>query len=230
MWWPTLVVLLSPVPSVVRQNLALDTALFHALEAGAQEESLRLWESPVPVVVLGRSGVIARDVEEEACAADGIAVLRRDSGGGAVLLGPGCVNYSLALSLERRPELRDVRSSYLLILASIVRALLVPGLEIRGLSDLAIGGRKVSGNAQRRGSRALLHHGTLLYAFDARAVERYLREPVRQPDYRGGRRHAEFLGNLPLSADQIRQRMASVRQIFMPSSFRPANFAIPQGP
>lgn len=166
-----------------------------------------MWESAAPVVVLGRSGVASREVNLEACAAAGVAVLRRDTGGGAVLLAPGCLNYSLVLSLEKRPELRPIRSSYRTILGGLIRALAVPGLGIRGLSDLAINGRKVSGNAQRRGRRALLHHGTLLYAFDAQAVERYLKEPARQPDYRTGRRHADFLGNLPLSADEIRARL-----------------------
>ena len=33
------------------------------------------------------------------------------SGGGAVSLGPGCLNYSLIFSLERRPAWRDVRRS-----------------------------------------------------------------------------------------------------------------------
>jgi lipoate-protein ligase A len=94
---------------------------------------------------------------------------------------------------------------------------------------LAIAGRKVSGNAQRRGARALLHHGTLLYAFDARVAQRYLKEPARRPDYRGDRRHAEFLGNLPLSSRQIRDALngalALGSQSFMPSSILPASFA-----
>jgi lipoate-protein ligase A len=191
-------------------NLALDAARFRLLEAGAQNGSARVWESPVPVVVLGRSGVISRDVHEEACAADGVDILRRDSGGGAVLLTPGCINYSLLLSLERHPELRHVRSNYRRILGCLIRALALPELEVRGLSDLAIAERKVSGNAQRRGLHALLHHGTLLYALDLRLMEKYLKPPASQPDYRQGRCHAEFLGNLPLSAAQIRERLALV--------------------
>ena len=188
-------------------DLALDLALFHALESAAGTEALRVWESAAPVVVLGRSGVVARDVEADACAADGVPIVRRDSGGGAVLLGPGCINYSLVLSLGRRPGLRDVRASYRQILGWLIRALAVPGVAIQGGSDLAMAGRKVSGNAQRRGARALLHHGTLLYAFDARAAGRYLKEPLRRPDYRGGRRHVEFLGNLPRSGSQIRHAL-----------------------
>jgi lipoate---protein ligase len=198
------------------ENVALDSALFQAVEAGAEDETLRLWETPARVVVVGCSGVISNEVEREVCAADGVAVLRRDSGGGAVLLGPGCLSYSLLLSVEKRPRLRDVRLSYRLILGCLVRSLAVPGLEIRGVSDLAIEGRKVSGNAQRRGRHALLHHGTLLYQFESRWVERYLKQPSRQPDYRSGRRHADFLGNLPLSCDQIRTRLRLVPELLCP--------------
>ena len=208
--------LLDHSPPRAEENIALDTALVRAVEGGAQGETLRLWESPARVVVVGRSGVISNEVEQEACAADGVAVLRRDSGGGAVLLGPGCMSFSLLLSLGRHPGLRNVRLSYVLILGCLARALAVPGLEIRGVSDLAIGGRKVSGSAQRRGRQALLHHGTLLYEFAPRWVERYLKQPSRQPDYRSGRRHADFLGNLPLSRDQIGMRLAIVPDFLSP--------------
>jgi lipoate-protein ligase A len=194
-------------PPRAEDNLALDRRWFHRLENGTEAEALHIWESPVPVIVLGRSGSASNAVVSEACAADGVAILRRDSGGGAVLLGPGCICYSLLLSLDRRPALRDVRLSYQRILGHVIAALAVPGLAIRGLADLAMGERKVSGNAQRRGSRALLHHGTLLYAFEPTTVEKYLLEPSRQPDYRAARRHVDFLGNLPLSADDIRARL-----------------------
>ena len=198
------------------ENLALDTALFQALENGTGTESMRIWQSQTPVVVLGRVGQPARDIDESACAADRIPILRRDSGGGAVLLGPGCIVYSLALSLAERPELRDVRSSYRLILEAVIRALAVPGLAIRGLSDLAIAERKVSGNAQRRGARALLHHGAILYAADPGLFEKYLQPPLRQPDYRAGRPHAAFLGNVPLSAAQIDDRLSLLPDLLIP--------------
>lgn len=194
-------------PARAEDGLALDRAWFQRLETGEDSGALRGWESPVPVVVLGRSNVLSRDVNTAACAADGVAVVRRDSGGGAVVLAPGCIAYSLLLSLDRHPALRDVQSNCRWILGHLIDQLAVPGLAIRHLADLAIGERKVSGNAQRRGAHALLHHGTLLYAFDAGLAERYLPEPCRQPDYRGGRRHADFLGNLPLPAGDIRMRL-----------------------
>ena len=45
----------------------------------------------------------------------------------------------------------------------------------------------------------MLYHGTLLYDFDLRLIETYLRVPPRQPEYRDGRSHREFVANVPLS-------------------------------
>src|SRR5829696_211553 len=97
-------------------NLALDEALLLEAEAGRGGEVLRLWEWPSPAVVLGSGCVLRDDVDEETCAADGVPVLRRSSGGGTVLLGRGCLLYSLVLSQDRAPELGTIRSSYAYIL------------------------------------------------------------------------------------------------------------------
>jgi lipoate-protein ligase A len=54
---------------------------------------------------------------------------------------------------------------------------------------------------------AILHHGTLLYDFDAGRVELFLKPPLREPSYRAGRSHRDFLGNLPLRPEEIRRRL-----------------------
>lgn len=120
-----------------------------------------LWESPKPVVVVGRGGRIEEQVNQAACAADKVEILRRSSGGGAVVLAPGCLNFTLHFSLDTHPHLHNIARSYLEILAPLAAAL---GAEIQGQSDLVYQGRKVSGNAQHRTSTTVLHHGTLLIA------------------------------------------------------------------
>jgi lipoate-protein ligase A len=190
-------------------NLALDEALLLEAEDGRGGEVLRLWEWPAPAVVLGSGGVLADDVDEAACRADDVPILRRSSGGGTVLLGLGCLNFSLVLSYSRSPLLGEIRSSYAFILDTLADALadLAPGVAPAGTSDLAAAGRKFSGNAQQRKRRHLLHHGTLLYDFDVALLARYLRPPPRQPEYRRGRDHAAFVMNLPCSADELRRRL-----------------------
>jgi lipoate-protein ligase A len=190
-----------------RENLSLDGVLFGALEQGRIGETLCLWESRSAAVVVGFSAVVAQEVHERACLSDRVPVFRRISGGGTVVVASGCLNYSLILSLDSRPELRDVQYSYGVILGRIIQAISIPGLAIHGASDLAMYGRKVSGNAQRRGRRTLLHHGTLLYALDTRHIERYVQQPTRQPEYRAGRRHSAFVTNMPCGVDRLKRSL-----------------------
>jgi lipoate---protein ligase len=195
--------------ATMAENLALDEALLLEADAGQGSEALRTWEWRQPAVVLGAGCRVSQDVYVSACRADRVPILRRSSGGGTVLLGAGCMLYSLVLSHDRAPSLADIRSSYCYIFERIRAALAdaVPGVECAGVSDLVVAGRKFSGNAQKRKRKHLLHHGSLLYAFDLERISRYLRSPPRQPDYRRGRGHEAFLMNLPLSADEIKQRL-----------------------
>lgn len=194
-------------------NLALDEALLLEAEAGALGEMLRFWEWPQPAVVLGAGCRLAAEVVESACAADGVPILRRASGGGTVMLGRGCLAFSLVLRYARAAELEEVRPSYRYILERIAAAL---QCEVAGTSDLALAGRKCSGNAQQRKRSHLLHHGTIMYEFDLSAVSCYLCEPARQPDYRGQRRHQEFLCNLPLGVETIKARLRECWQAEQP--------------
>src|SRR6266568_2397839 len=86
-------------PTVSPESAAANLALDEQLLLTKTSSSLGFWESEQPVVVLGRSGRITEQVNQQACAVDNIEILRRCSGGGAVVLGPGCLNYSLLFSL-----------------------------------------------------------------------------------------------------------------------------------
>jgi lipoate-protein ligase A len=194
------------------ENLALDEALLVEAETGRGGETLRVWEWPQLAVVLGSGGKLADDVDDERCRADGVPILRRSSGGGTVLLGRGCLLYSVVLRYDRDSALTNITSSIGYILDRVQRALtgLVPEIVTAGTSDLTVDGRKFSGNAQQRKARHFLHHGTLLYAFDLALVGRYLKTPARQPKYRDGRPHDEFVRNLPADAADLRRRLRTV--------------------
>jgi lipoate-protein ligase A len=194
------------------ENLALDEALLLEAEAGQAGEVLRLWEWPRPTVVLGSGCSLVQDVDIDACRADGVPILRRSSGGGTVLLGSGCLCFSLVLAFARDEQLTEVRPSYHHILGRLLDGLGIGELAIAGISDLAWATTKISGNAQQRKRQHLLHHGTILYTFDLALVGRYLRMPARQPDYRAGRNHDAFLINLDRSRDWLRYRLRTVWQ------------------
>jgi lipoate-protein ligase A len=198
----------SPDPCAVSREIARDWRRLQAVESGERPFAWRTWETTRPAVIVGRSNVVAQLVDEAACCADGVPILRRCSGGGAVVLGPGCVNFMVALPFVSHPQLYDVADSFSIILSSVAAGLGIAGLAIGGGTDLVMNDRKISGNAQRRGRHALLHHGTLLYDFDPALAMRYLREPARRPAYRGMRSHAAFLANVPLTGAEALARLA----------------------
>jgi len=189
----------------------LDEALLEEAEAAAPLETLRLWESPQPLVVIGRSSRLATEVQVDACGALDIPILRRVSGGAAVVAGPGCLMYALVLSYQLRPHLRVLSQAHHYVLGTLTAALerLTPGVVCRGTSDLAIEGRKFSGNSARCRRQHFLYHGTLLYDFPLELIDRCLKMPPRMPDYRAGRPHDGFVTNLPLTREAIRRTLVA---------------------
>ncbi len=197
------------------ENLALDEALLEQAESGGQPlELLRLWEPSAPMVVLGRSGRVDVEVNREACHRHQIPILRRTSGGGTVVAGPGCLMYALVLSYELRPALRAIDLAHRLVMETNREAIasLVPDVRFDGTCDLSLAGRKFSGNSVRCRREHLLYHGTLLYSFPLELISECLRHPPREPEYRSGRNHCDFVTNLPTDVTALRAALRRVWQ------------------
>ena len=192
----------------VEAHLALDEALLDEAHAGQCTETVvRTWMPSEHVVVLGSSCRMEAEVDLLACAEHGMRVVRRPSGGGTVILGPGCLMWSvISHHPAGAPPLEHIHGAMLDPLAAALRA---AGRDVvrRGSSDLAIGptagGLKISGNALRVRRHGVLYHGTLLDAFDLGLIGRVLRHPPREPDYRAGRPHAAFVANLGLGTARL---------------------------
>jgi len=193
----------------VAENLALDEAILEAAHAGLLAAPVvRAWMAAEPTVVLGSSSRLAEEVDAAACAAAGVRIIRRPSGGLTVVLGPGCLMWSvIAPHPAGSPLLDAIHAATLEPLAAALRGA-GRSVQRRGTSDLAVVGaagdeRKVSGNALRVRRHGVLYHGTLLDAFDLDLVGRVLRHPPREPDYRAGRPHDSFLANLALGRGRL---------------------------
>jgi lipoate---protein ligase len=189
------------------ENLAGDEFLLDLCERRPGEDLLRFWESKQYFAVVGYSNRVSAVVNSTACADRRVPVLRRCSGGGAVMQGPGCLNYSLCLRINEASPLVGIPETNHFIMNTL-RTALQPALsrpiEIAGYTDLVVDGRKFSGNAQRRRAGWLLFHGAFLLEFNLELIEACLRLPPSQPAYRAGRAHLEFLVNLHIPAELIR--------------------------
>ncbi len=197
------------------ENLALDDALLEEAETSeAPRDTLRIWESPEPLVVLGRNSHAEAEVNLAFCRERAVPVLRRGSGGCAVMVGPGVLVYAVVLNYDAYPALRALDAAHRFVLNKTADALraFAPEIQQQGTSDLAIDGRKVSGNSLRCKRRNFLYHGTVLYQADVELLARCLVMPPREPEYRQSRPHAAFVTNLPADGAALRTALQSAWQ------------------
>jgi lipoate-protein ligase A len=122
------------------------------------------------------------------------------------------LNYALVLQAEAGTALGTIHGANEFIMRrhrdAITRLL---GAEVvsRGHTDLALGARKFSGNAQRRRKNWLLFHGCFLLSASFGLMEQVLRMPSRQPEYRDGRSHTDFLVNLQIPAALVKTALSN---------------------
>lgn len=149
------------------------------------------------VVVLSRSREPAREVYLERCLEDSVPVVLRPSGGGAVVLAAGALTASIvtrALGGAARPEREFAR--FCGRATAALAGCGIGGVTQRGVSDLCLGERKIAGTALRLWRGLVLFQLSLLVDMDLGLLERYLPLPSRQPAYRRGRGHLDFVATL----------------------------------
>lgn len=157
-----------------------------------------------PTAVVGLSQSIERELNLDACRADGLRLMRRASGGGAVLLYDGVLCFGVITPAKRLTDGGRIHAAFRELTAHVVDALADFGIAARsaGISDISaphpdIPGQyiKLAGTAQLRKKHAVLVHGSLLVNADLSLLERYLAFPSEVPDYRAGRSHLDFCRN-----------------------------------
>lgn len=173
----------------------LDEDLVARVEGG-EAWALRVWEPPSLAVVLGRASRPGRELHAAHCAADAVPILRRLGGGGAVLLGPGCLVVSLARVVADRLAVATHLAECAGWIADGLRDAADVAVEPRGTGDLCLGDRKVLGSSVFCRRHTFFYQASLLVAMDRAPIERYLAHPSREPAYRRGRPHREFLVTL----------------------------------
>jgi lipoate---protein ligase len=186
--------------SVPQFNLEYEQQLFSRLRS-APAPALLFYTND-PCVVAGRGNDLSQWVHGAALEADGLPLIRRISGGGAVYHDRDCLNYSFLLPksiveglLGRNVDQAPEPSRYIDLFRGIVLGALAglgDGFCASSVSDISHGGLKISGNAQRISSSLVLHHGTLLLRCPLSAYERYLPIPPNRP----GVPHRGFVSGL----------------------------------
>ena len=156
-------------------NLAAEEWLLY----NSDTDIFMLWRN-APAVIVGRNQNSHSEINADYVQKNGIPVVRRLTGGGAVFHDLGNINFTF-ISLHNQSGLLDFRR----FATPIIDALNALGVacEFNGRNDMVVGESKISGNAQHAHRDRLLHHGTLLYAADLDSVCAALRpSPAKYVD------------------------------------------------
>ncbi len=123
-----------------------------------------------PTVIIGRNQLLEKEVNVDFCRCNNIDIVRRKSGGGAVLADRNNIMFSYITTSDNVPV---TFSKYTSMISSALRSL---GLDAHDNSrnDILIGDRKVSGNSFYHLNGRSIVHGTMLYDFDAEMMSKAL--------------------------------------------------------
>jgi len=168
--------------------------------AAGEKPFAYLYEQQHVEIVHGPSFAAEKELFADRCAADGVPITERRGGGGTVTLSPGTL-IIVAVG-ERRDGGREwAQSVFHRVNGAIIAALKKGGVDNAveaGVSDIAIGGRKILGSSLYMGSKPPLfyYQSSLMVSNDLGLMDKYLRHPPREPEYRKGRKHGEFCTTL----------------------------------
>jgi lipoate-protein ligase A len=196
-------------------NMGLDEALLESVAGGALP-CLRLYGWQPPSVSIGYFQGLLEEVDLEVCKKQGVDVVRRISGGGAVFHHQE-LTYSLVIPESHPLAIKDINASYEKVCAGIIAGLSLLGIETRfvPINDIQAGDRKLSGNAQTRRSGCVLQHGTILLDNDVDLMFELLRVPSEK-----------IKGKI---IEDIRGRVTSLKALNITASFEEAADALAEG-
>lgn len=151
-------------------------------------------ESFIPqktMVVLGSANLATMEVRDDL--PSGIEVLKRAGGGGTVVLYPGAVVVSVGCWVRQHFQNRIYFAAINQAIIDVLQSKLSSPLSQKGISDLCVHERKFAGTSMFRSKNYLLYQASLICQLDVDLIETCLRHPSREPDYRRGRTHRDFL-------------------------------------
>lgn len=159
-------------------NIALDEVLTTRVGQGLRTPTLRLWEWNESAVVIGSFQSVRNEVDPEGAAKHGFGVVRRISGGGAMMMAADAiVTYSLSVP-DTLVAGMTYADSYAFLDDWVLHALKSVGIDAtyQPLNDITGPHGKIGGAAQKRlANGAVLHHATLSYDMDGQMLTEVLR-------------------------------------------------------
>jgi lipoate-protein ligase A len=160
-----------------RLNIALGQAIIEAHQAGSAPDTLRFLRFP-PTALIGRHQALEQEINLDYCRRNGIGVVRRITGGGAIYLDPGQLGWELVLrrSTLNVASLTGIAREICEAIATGISSLGVDA-RYRPRNDIEVDGRKISGTGGFFDGDTLFYQGTVLVDMNPEHMVASLRVP-----------------------------------------------------
>jgi len=155
-----------------------------------------IWQPDTTYLILGQSNKLETSLFLDKVESDKIIVMKRPSGGETVILTPNTLVIS-AVFIDT--DMKKPHQYFPRFNESIIKGLSNSGIENvlhKGISDLALGEKKILGSSIYHKKDKVFYHAVLNVAEHIDIIEKYIRHPKREPDYRKGRGHGEFVTSI----------------------------------
>jgi len=165
-----------------------------------------VWQPDKTYLVLGQSNKAETSLDVKAVLEDHITVMKRPSGGETVILTPNTVVIAVSFATE---TLKNPKEYFRKINQQIIEVLFLQGisnLHQKGISDIAIGEKKILGSSIYRKPNRVFYHAVLNVAEENSIIEKYILHPSKEPDYRKGRLHSEFVTSLKTEGYDVKAK------------------------
>lgn len=166
------------------------------LKPNGQPRAMKFWVPTETLVVIGNGSKPQNEIVADMIRTDRIPVVRRSTGGCAVVLSRKMAIVSFAVYTENQRDSGEYFRIFNSIIIDALTKMGVRDVSHKGRSDIAIGEQKIAGTAIYRNKISVFYHGVINLAGDAKQIDRYLKHPPREPEYRRNRKHSEFVTSL----------------------------------
>jgi len=169
-----------------------DFSFLNGLEI--DEMRFDIWSPDNIQIVLGRSKKEEDDVFLEKAREDNIPIIRRETGGGTVLIDSGCIIVDIGYRAESRCRKIDMLQKANAIIAKMLNDIGIEAKFDAEWPDILVGECKICGSSLGIRNTNFLYSASLIYdALSIQMIDKYLKIPIRMPAYRNARNHRDFL-------------------------------------
>ncbi|MCC5934022.1 MAG: lipoate--protein ligase [Balneolales bacterium] len=190
-----------------RINLALEE---YALKNFREGQDFLLFYINEPSIIIGRNQNTLEEINHEYVEQNGIHVVRRMSGGGAVYHDLGNLNFSFITDYDMKSL-----NNFAKFTGPVIKVLRAMGVdaELSGRNDILAEGRKISGNAQYSTTKRMFSHGTLLFDTELGEVANALNVKMSKIQSKGHKSVRSRVANIseflkePITTTEFRARL-----------------------